>query len=294
MKFIPKSNVLLISTTEKKNNQNRHILKSIDIKGNLIKEFIDTALTQNYADSLFLANSKSVIKAKSSVINSFPSLNISEKLNIPKIEQGISHTEFIQSISIAPNNKFIATIDYFRTLKIWDLNGNIIYKNQIYNNKKRTNIFFISDTTLFITPNMILNFKSNNLKKVGEFGKFMTLPLDTKLYCYFDYDFTTENEKILDIKSDSVNFVNSEDIYSIKTIASEKYFVNLGADKLIRVRSEEGKTLTTFGKTKKELAIFRGKRLIKYSDITEIGISPNSEYIISGTRLGKIIIWKNQ
>jgi hypothetical protein len=70
--------------------------------------------------------------------------------------------------------------------------------------------------------------------------------------------------------------------------------VNLGADRLIRVRSENGKTLTTFGKTKKESSIFRGKRLIKYSDITEIGISPNSDYIISGTKLGKIIIWKNQ
>ena len=294
LKFIPKSNVLLIATTEKKNKQNRHILKSIDIKGNLLKEFIDTTLTQPYVDSLFLANSNSVIKAKSSIINSFPSLNISENLNIPKVKHGLSHAEFIQSISIAPSNKFIATIDYFRTLKIWDLNGNIIYKNQIYNNKKKTNIFFISDTTLFITPNMTLNFESNNLEKVGDYEKFMTSPLNTKLYCYFDYDFATENEKVLDIKSGSVNFVNSEDIYSIKTIASEKYFVNLGADRLIRVRSENGKTLTTFGKTKKESSIFRGKRLIKYSDITEIGISPNSDYIISGTRLGKIIIWKNQ
>ena len=59
----------------------------------------------------------------------------------------------------------------------------------------------ISDTTLFITPNMTLNFESNNLEKVGNYEKFMTSPLNTKLYCYFDYDFATENEKVLDIKS---------------------------------------------------------------------------------------------
>ncbi|WP_203255716.1 WD40 repeat domain-containing protein [Hyunsoonleella ulvae] len=295
LKFIPKSNILLVATTEKKNKKNKkYFLKSIDIKGNLLKVFIDSTLSQPYVDSLFLSNNKGVLKATSSINNKFTSLNVWKSLNIPSAKNGLSHSEYIQSISISPNNNLIATIDYYRNLKIWDLNGNIIYKSKIFNNKKRTNIFFISNTTLFITPNITLNFELNNLKKIEGYENFMTTPLNTKLYCYFDYHFPTENEKILDIKSGSVNFIDSKNIYSIKTVTSKKYFVNLGADRIVRVRSENGKMLTSFGKTKKESTFLGKKALIKYSDITEIGISPNSDYIISGTKSGKITIWRKQ
>lgn len=294
LKFIPKSNILLIAATEKIGKKERFILKSFDIKGNLIKEFIDSTLTQSYVDSSYSKNSNSVIKANSTVVKSFPSLNLSPSLNIPQVKYGLSHIELIQSISISPNNKLIATIDYFRNINIWDLNGNKIYKTQIYNNKKRTNIFFISDTALFVTPNINLNIKSNTLRKVGDYGAFMTLPLKSKLYCYFDYDNSTQNEKIVDITSNLEQTVDSKNVYSLRAISSENYFLNLGIDRLIRLRDENGKTIATFGKSKKESTRFRGKNLITYSNITEIGISPNSDYVISGTKDGKVTIWKNK
>jgi len=290
--FIPNSNCLLIAVTEKKGKSERSILKNFDINGNLVKEFIDSDLTQSHVDSVFIQNNSSVQKAQIYSANTFPSLNISTNLNIPQAKYGLSHIERVQNISISPNTELIATIDYFRTIKIWDLKGNITNAFQINNNKKNTKVYFTSDSTLFVTPNMILNINSMGLQTIGNYEAYMSVPLKGKLYCYFDYNELSESEKIVDIMSDDIQTVDSKNKYSIRTSVSNEYFANLGIDGLIRLRDKNGKLITQLGKDRTETITFRGKQVPLYSNICEVGISPNSEYIISGTEKGKITIWK--
>jgi hypothetical protein len=83
-----------------------------------------------------------------------------------------------------------------------------------------------------------------------------------------------------------------KDYYTLSGRQSSDKLALLGVDGLIRVINEEGELLSTFGKDRSELIIFRGEKIQLFSKINTIGLSPAGQYIISGDEDGRVIIWR--
>jgi len=293
--FMSDSNSLLVAITENKANDfSRYIIKHFDLKGNLIKEFIDPTMSQDRVNQIFLEHNTGTINAEINISKAFPSLNIMPSFNIPQVKDKLSHIAKIQDIKVSPNEQLIASIDKYNFLKIWKISGKLIKSFQIENDKNNTHIYFLSDTTFLVTPNIILNIENNNSHKIVGFEDYMATPLGDKVYFSFDYNNQSEAEKLYDNKGPELKDINLNDSYSLCVTTSNDKFGLLGIDGLIRLLNTNGELLSTFGKDRDEEIIFRGKALHVSSEINKIRFSPNGMYLISGDNNGKIIIWRNE
>jgi len=138
LSFIPNSNSLLIGITEMNDGKiQRHVIKCFNNLGKIEYELIDKRITQGYVNVSFEKNVEGVRNTIGSVEATFPELNIKKDLEVPQINKRISHIELIQSITVSPDNKTIASIDNFNILKTWNQNQEIQSSFKILNNKKR-------------------------------------------------------------------------------------------------------------------------------------------------------------
>jgi len=295
MSFIKNTNSLLVGLTIKDNNEIKsHIIKCLDISGALKFELIDTTLTQNQIDNYYQENTTSVKNAIIAARNMFPELGIKNDLGTPQVENKLSHFELVQDIEVSPNNKSIASIDKFNLLKIWDINGNFIKSHQIINHKKDTEIYYLSDSTLFITPSIILDIETLNFQKINGFEKYSSIPFEEMIYFYFDYNNDSRPEKLYNTKTTEIIEFDSKKHYTLFASKSNDMIALLGVNGLIKVIDKKGNLLSSFGKDRNESTTFRGERVKLYSRICKIGFSENGQYIISGYEDGKISIWKNK
>jgi len=293
--FLSDSNSLLVAITEDKADDcSRYVIKHFDLTGKIIEEFIDPTLSQEQVNQIYLEHNTGTINAELNASKAFPSLNIEPRFNIPQVKDKLSHQETIQDIKVSPNQQLMASIDKYNFLKIWRLSGKYIKSFQIKNNKKDTHIFFLSDTTLLVTPNIILNIENNNSHKIVGFEDYMATPLEDKVYFSFDYNDQSESEKLFDNKGLELKDISLSNNYSLCVTTSKDKFGLLGVDGLIRLLNANGKLLSTFGKDRNEEKTFRGKTIHLSSEINKIKFSPNGEYLISGDNNGKVIIWRNE
>lgn len=293
--FIPNSNSLLVGITEMNGDKTlRHVIRCLNYLGKIEYEIIDNRLTQEYVDVSFEKNVTGVRNAINSVATSFPELNIKKDLEVPQISRGISHIELVQSITVSPDNKTIASIDKFNILKTWDQNHNIQKSFKILNNKKDTDIYFRSDSTIFIEPNIILNIRDTSAQLVRGFERYSSIPFSSSIYFHFNYNNDSRPEKLFDLKTYNSKTFDSKSYYTITATSSFDRLALLGVDGLIRVLNKEGELISTFGKDRNEVMTFRGEKIQLFSKICSIGFSPNGEYVISGDENGKVTIWKSQ
>lgn len=293
--FLPDANSLLVAISEFNNDgYKRYIIKQFDMSGKLTKEFIDATMNQEQVNLIYLHNNIGVINAVSVASKKYPELNINSNLGIPQVKDKLSHQETIQDIKVSPNQQIIASIDNYNYLKIWSVSGKFIKSFQIENNKKDTYIYFLSDTTLLVTPNIILNIENNNSHKIVGFEDYMATPLNDKIYFSFDYNEPSESEKLYENKGLELKDIGLNENYSLCMTTSNDTFGLLGVDGLIRLLNTNGELLSTFGKDRSEEMTFRGKTIHKSSEINKIKFSPNGEYLISGDKNGKVIIWRNE
>jgi len=295
LSFLSDSNSLFVAITESKANDcNKYIIKHLDLTGELIKEFIDTFMSQEKVNLIYLEHNTGKINAEINIIKTFPTLNIDTHLKIPQVKDKLSHQITIQDIKVSPNQQLMASIDKYNFLKIWRISGKLIKSFQIKNEKKDTYISFLSDTTLLVTPNIILNIANNNSHKIVGFEDYMATPLNDKIYFSFDYNKQSESEKLYDNKGLQLKDIDLNENYSLCVTTSNDKFGLLGVDGLIRLLSMNGELLSTFGKDRSEEKTFRGKKIHLSSEINKIKFSPNGEYLISGDMNGKVIIWRNE
>ncbi len=290
MSFV--SNSLLLGITEMINGEfQRHIIKCLDSIGNVKYELVDTTLTQEYVDYIFSKNSTGIRNAIDGALNTWPGLGIKKELDAPQVVRGLSHVEMIQSIAVSPDANTIVSIDKFNTLKMWK-SGKIHNSLQITNKKKDTEIYFLTDSTIFISPNIILNTNSMSYQVIQGFDKYSSIPFDEMIYFHFDYNAESRQEKLYNTKTAaSIDFIQDK-FYTLSATRSRESLALLGVDGLIRVIDKDGQLLSTFGRDRNELITFRGEKIKLFSKIIEIGFSPNGQYIISGDENGKVIIWK--
>lgn len=253
---------------------------------------IDTTFTQEFVDDYYKQNTSGEHNAISNLRNAYPDLNIKKELDRPQVRNGLSHFELVQDIEVSPNSKTIVSIDKFNILKIWDKNGEILNSLQITNNKKDTEVYFISDSTLLVTPNIILNIHNKNHKIIDGFEKHKSIAFDKMIYFYFDYNNESRPEKLYNLETTNVKNLNLKLYYTLNASRSRNRLALLGVDGLIRVINKNGDIISTFGKDRNEINTFRGEKINSFSNICQIGFSPNGEYLISGNENGKIIIWK--
>jgi len=293
--FLSDSNSLLVAITEDKGDDySRYVIKHFDLTGKVIKEFIDPTMSQDKVNLLYIEHNTGTINAELNVSKTFPSLNIVPSLIIPRVKDKLSHQATIQDIKVSPNQQLMASIDKYNLLKVWRMSGKLIKSFQIEKDKNNTYIFFLSDTTLYITPNIILNIENNSSHKIVGFEDYMATPLDDKVYFSFDYNDQSESEKLYDNKGLELKDIDLNENYSLCVTASNGKFGLLGVDGLIRVLNTNGELLSTFGKDRNEEKTLRGKTRHLSSEIHKIKFSPNGEYLISGDENGKVIIWRNE
>jgi len=292
MSFMKNSNSLLVGLTIKDNSEIKsHIIKCLDISGSLKFELVDTSLTQEQVDTYYEQNTTSVQNAISYVSDKFPELNIKKEIGTPQTKYKLSHFDLVQDIEVSPNNTSIASVDKFNILKIWDTSGKIINSYQIINNKKDTELYYLSDSTLFITPNLILDLETLNIKSISGFEKYSSIPFGDMIYFYFDYNNESRPEKLYNIKTSRLKEFDNKKYYTLFASKSNDKLALLGVNGLVSVINKDGELLSTFGKDRNELTTFRGEKFKLFSKICKIGFSPNGQYIISGDEAGKVIIW---
>jgi len=295
LSFLSDSNSLYVAITEDKADDcSRYVIKHFDLTGKLINEFIDPTMTQEQVIQIYLEHNTREINAVLNASKAFPDLKIDPRLNIPHVKDKLSHQVTIQDIKVSPNQQLMASIDKYNFLKIWRISGKYIKSFQIKNNKKDTHIFFLSDTTLLVTPNIILNIGNNNSHKIVGFEDYKATPLADKVYFSFDYNTQSESEKLYDITERELKDIGLHENYSICVTTSNDKFGLLGVDGLIRLLNTNGELISTFGKDRNEEITFRGKTIHLSSEINKIRFSPNGEYLISGDKNGKVIIWRNE
>ena len=178
LSLIPNSNSLLIGITEMNDGKiQRHVIKCLNNWGKIEYVLIDKRITQGYVNVSFEKNVEGVRNAIGSIEATFPELNIKKDLEVPQVSRRISHIELIQSIAISPDNKTIVSIDNFNILKTWNQNQEIQSSFKILNYKKDTKIYFSTDSTIFIEPNIILNIRDTSAQIIKGFERCSSIPL---------------------------------------------------------------------------------------------------------------------
>jgi WD40 repeat protein len=295
MSFLQDSDSLLIGVTEKdETEKKRYIIKCIDFSGKMKYEIIDTTLTQELVNNYYNNNTTGVQSVIRNVSSTFPDLNIQRDLDVPRVIDGLSHFEIVQDIDVSPNKQSISSIDKFNILKIWDSNGKLNKSLQITNNKKDTEIYYLSDSIIFVTPNIILNTKSLDVGIIDGFEYYTSIPFAQMIYFYFDYNNESKPEKLYNFATTEIIEFDIKDFYTLYASQSLDKLALLGVDGLIRVINNKGELLAKFGKDRNELITFRGEKIQLFSNIYRIGFSPNGRFIISGDKDGKISIWKSE
>jgi len=293
--FLPNANSLLMAISEFNNDvYKRYIIKQFDMSGKLMKEFVDATMNQEQVNLIFLENNTGAINAEINAGKIYSKLNVKSNLNIPQVKDKLSHQETIQDIKVSPNQQIIASIDKYNYIKIWRVSGKFIKSFHVENNKKDTYVYFLSDTILLVTPNIILNIEKNNSHKIVGFEDYMSTPLDDKVYFSFDYNDQSQSEKLFNNKGFELKDISLNNNYSLCVTTSNDKFGLLGVDGLIRLLNTNGELLSTFGKDRSEEKTFRGKTIHLSSEINKIKFSPNGDYLISGDKNGKVIIWRNE
>ncbi|MGL1884870.1 MAG: WD40 repeat domain-containing protein [Reichenbachiella sp.] len=293
IEFISNSNLLLVGLTETKQElTKRFVIKCFDNKGNEQFELIDSTLTQELTDNYYQENTKSVQSAIKSINQNFTELKTNE-LQSPEIDKGLSHFDLVQDIEVSPSGELIASIDKFNILKIWDKSGSFIKSMNIDNGKKNTEIYFLDEERLLISPNIILNIDSSNLEFIQGFEKYSGIPFSNSLYFYFDYNDNSRPEQIYNQNTSNIQKLDDTEFYTFNTSRSDNTLALLGFDRLIRVIKEDGSIISKFGKDRKLHTTFRGDKLTEFSNISCLGISPNGTFVVSGNEDGKVVIWKN-
>lgn len=215
-------------------------------------------------------------------------------MEAPQVSNGISHIELIQSIAVSPDNSTIASIDKFNILKTWNQHHKIQNAFKIINNKKDTHIYFRSDSTLFIEPNIILNIRDTSAQIINGFERYSSVPFNSAIYFHFNFNNDSRPEKLYDLATSTSKTFDSKSHYTIETAYARDKLALLGVDGLIRVMNPDGTIISTFGKDRNEKMTFRGEEMQLFSKICCIGFSPTGQYIISGDEYGKVVIWRSE
>lgn len=293
--FIPHSNSLLVGVTEMNGNKiERHVIKCLDKSGKTEYELVDTTLTQKSVDAVYQQNTTGVRNAMRTVDAGFRELDVKKDLEIPQVNKRLSHIELIQSIAVSPGNSTIASIDQFNILKLWDQNHKIQRAFKIENNKKDTRVYFLSDSTIFVEPNIILNITDTTTRIIPGFDQYSSTPFNKNVYFYFNYNYTSRSEKLYNLQTSNTKEFDQKKYYTHTSSPSDDKLSLLGVDGLIRVINSNGDLLSTFGKDSNEVITFRGEQIQLFSNMCQIGMSPDAQFIVSGDKTGKVIIWKHE
>lgn len=292
----PDSNYLFISITETKAGvYERPVIKCFDLTtGQQIREFIDTTIMQEQINAFYEKNTTGVKNAMSQVENMFPQMQTKSKINVPRVEDGLSHIERIQSLSISDDFMHFASMDKYNILKIWDTKGNVLNSFQVTNNKVNTDLYFINDSILLITPNILLNITDYSSYVLPDYQDYnRSIPVNKKIFYFSNLDM--EFSKLVDYSTDISNPIDIKDSKCYRASYSADKFAFLGIDGLVRICNFNGQVNQKLGKDRTETVGTRdgGSRLI-FSEIEEIKLSPNGKYLITGDKFGKVIIWKNE
>lgn len=258
LSFIPHSSSLLIGITETKGDKIlRHVIKCLNAFGEVEYELIDKRLTQDHVNVSYEKNVTGVRNAIGSVETAFPELDINKDLEVPQVSRGISHIELVQSIAVSPDNKTIASIDKFNILKTWNQKHEVQNSFKIINNKKDTKIYFRSDSTIFIEPNIILNIRDTTYQIIAGFERYSSIPFNSEIYFHFNYNNDSRPEKLYNLETGNSRTFDSKIFYTITGTYSLDKLALLGVDGLIRVINKEGEVISTFGKDRTEAMTFR-------------------------------------
>ncbi|RNI21811.1 WD40 repeat domain-containing protein [Rufibacter latericius] len=293
--FIPNSNSLLVGVTEMNNKDiYRYAIKCLNSLGKIEYEFIDRRLVQDFVNISFEKNVTGVRNAIGSIKSTFPEMNIKKDLEAPQVSKEISHIELVQSISVSPDKKTIASIDKFNILKTWNQNHEIQSSFKILNNKKDTKIYFATDSTIFIEPNIILNIRDSSAQIIKGYERYSSIPFKSAIYFHFNYNNDSRQEKLYNLATSHSKELDLNNFYTITGTRSNDKLALLGVDGLVRIINENGGLLSTFGKDRNEMMTFRGEKIRLFSKINSIGFSPSGQFIITGDDNGKVIIWKSE
>jgi len=292
----PDSNYVFLSITETKAGvYERPVIKCFDLTtGQQVREFIDTTITQEQINAFYEKNTTGVKNAMAHVENMFPQMQTKSEINYPRVEDGLSHIERIQSLSVSNDFKHFASMDKYNILKIWNTNGNILNSFQVTNNKVNTDLYFINDSTLLISPNILLNITDYSTEILADYQVYKrSIPVKDKIFYFSNLDI--ESSKLVDYSTDNPYPIDVKDSKCYRATYSVDKFAFLGIDGLVRICDFKGEIKQKLGKDRTESVGTRdgGSRLI-FSEIEEIKLSPNGKYLITGDKFGKVIIWKNE
>lgn len=290
----PDSSYLFLSITETRDGvYERPVIKCFDLTtGQQVQEFVDTTITQGQINEFYEKNTTGVKNAMSHVENMFPEAQTKSEINYPRVEDGLSHIERIQSLSISDDFKRFASMDKYNIVKVWDTKGNILNSFQVSNNKVNTALYFVTDSTLLITPNIILNITDYSSNVLPDYQDYkLSIPVGNKIFYFSNLDI--ESSKLVDYSSNSHNTIDVKDSKCYRATYSADKFAFLGIDGLIRICDFNGQIKQKLGKDRTETVGTRdGGSRLAFSEIEEIKLSPNGKYLITGDKFGKVIIWK--
>lgn len=291
IEVIPNSEKWLVGVTTF--NPERYIIKCFNNNGEELFELIDSSLEQGGIDQDFTENNQSTQSAIKAVDESFPGLR-QKGLEPPKATNGLSHIELIQDIKASPDGKSIASIDKYNNLKIWNSSGKLINSMKIRNGKKDTELYFLDQKLLFISPSTTLNTVSKSFESLDGFEQYSGIPFSNLIYFYFDYNDVSRQELLYNQTTTEAIKMDRDKYYSYSTGTNGDYLILLGQDRLVRVVDQTGTLISEFGRDRKIKSTFRGEELTKYSNIKCFDISANSDFIVTGDESGRITVWDRE
>lgn len=290
----PDKEFLFLSVTETKDGiYERPVIKYFDLTtGQLVRELIDTTITQQQINAYYDKNTTGVKNALEHVRNMYPQLQTKSEINYPRVEDRLSHIERIQSLSVSNDFKYFVSMDKYNILKIWSTDGKIINSFRINNNKVNTDLYFMSDTVLLITPNILLNIKSYSTRVLPVYQNYMrSIPVKDKIFYFSNLDVATS--ELVDYSTGKPNQIDVLDSKSYRASYAIDKFAFLGIDGLVRICDLNGEIKQKIGNDRtKTIGIKDGGTRVIFSEIKEIKLSPDGNYLITGDKFGKVIIWK--
>jgi WD40 repeat protein len=165
---------------------------------------------------------------------------------------------------------------------------------EIRNGKKDTELYYLDQELLFISPSITLNTVSTSFESLERFEQYTGTPFSNFIYFYFDYNEMSRQELLYNQNTAETIEMDRDKYYTYKTGTNGDFLVLLGQDRLVRVIDQAGTLISEFGKDRKINSTFRGEELTKYSLINCFDISPNSNFIVTGDERGKITIWERE
>jgi WD40 repeat protein len=163
----------------------------------------------------------------------------------------------------------------------------------VTNNKVNTDLYFLNDSILLVTPNILLNINGYSSKVLTGYQDYkLSIPVENKIFYFSNLDI--ESSKLVDYSSDSIRVIDVNDSKCYRASYSVDKFAFLGIDGLVRICDFNGQIKQKLGKDRTEVVGTRDGSGVIFSEIEEIKLSPNGEYLITGDKFGKVILWKNE